>query len=337
MSANTNRMLIAAVAVLAQAHAHGVLTKPASRSVKLVYGDDADGMATAGFCNETGFEVPSTCGWFGNLGDPQTNPRTLPDSLMTWHDYSPYNSSTLPMAIAKQTTPWFAPGATTVNAPCGEHGTFGRMEDLPRTTASKWHRGGQEEVAWSPSTNHGGGYAYRLCPLPSNSSAVSEDCFQSHHLEFAGTTAWVQWGAETESRVAFTAQRLATGTVPEGSQWTKNPVPGCVNSPDCRYRDPWPECPTGNSSGCVGDTFTGTQFAPPAPGVSGGGYPAPVITSGVQPGPSQDHDWWGADFNIVDLVHVPASLKPGDYLLSFRWDCEESNEVFMGCADVMLV
>ena len=139
---------------LAFAHAHGVLTKPASRSVKLVYGDEADGMATAGFCNNSMSAVPSTCAWFGNLGDPQTNPRTLPDSLMTWHDYSPYNSSTLPVNIAKQTTPWFAPGATTVTAPCGNQGEFGMMEELPRTSASTWHRGAQEEVAWSPSTNH---------------------------------------------------------------------------------------------------------------------------------------------------------------------------------------
>eukprot|EP00966_Prymnesium_polylepis_P326944 7382820-Prymnesium_polylepis.2 len=28
-------------------------------------------------------------------------------------------------------------------------------------------------------------------------------------------------------------------------------------------------------------------------------------------------------FGIVDKVRVPESLAPGDYVLSFRWDCEQ--------------
>ena len=32
-----------------------------------------------------------------------------------------------------------------------------------------------------------------------------------------------------------------------------------------------------------------------------------------------------AHYSIVDQVHVPA--KEGDYVLSWRWDCEQTNQV----------
>jgi hypothetical protein len=156
----------------------------------------------------------------------------------------------------------------------------------------------------------------------------------------------VQWGNNESSRVAFPAERLDTGTMPKGSQWTKNPVPACIrrdNCPACFYTDPL-QCPCythQTTVGCVvSDTITGTQFAPPAPGVSGGAFPwAPTITGSAVPYNKTANfaQSWGADFNIVDLVQVPSSLKAGGYLLSWRWDGEASPEVFMGCADVTLV
>jgi hypothetical protein len=40
--------------------------------------------------------------------------------------------------------------------------------------------------------------------------------------------------------------------------------------------------------------------------------------------------------SIVDHVAIPPEIKPGDYVLSFRWDCEETAEVFASCADVAI-
>ena len=37
---------------------------------------------------------------------------------------------------------------------------------------------------------------------------------------------------------------------------------------------------------------------------------------------------------ILDQVRVPADLPAGDYVLQFRWDCEESNQVWASCSDV---
>jgi hypothetical protein len=34
-----------------------------------------------------------------------------------------------------------------------------------------------------------------------------------------------------------------------------------------------------------------------------------------------------ANLEVIDSVRVPAHLKPGRYVLSWRWDCEEGAQV----------
>merc|ERR1719313_864682 len=41
-----------------------------------------------------------------------------------------------------------------------------------------------------------------------------------------------------------------------------------------------------------------------------------------------------ADFSIVDEVQVPS--EKGEYLLSWRWDCEETDQVWNSCADITI-
>jgi hypothetical protein len=40
-------------------------------------------------------------------------------------------------------------------------------------------------------------------------------------------------------------------------------------------------------------------------------------------------------FQLVDRLRVP--LRKGDYLLSWRWDCENSPQVWGNCADITVV
>ena len=44
----------------------------------------------------------------------------------------------------------------------------------------------------------------------------------------------------------------------------------------------------------------------------------------------------GWSWSIADRVQVPSNLKPGKYLLSWRWDCEESTQVWENCADIVV-
>lgn len=40
---------------------------------------------------------------------------------------------------------------------------------------------------------------------------------------------------------------------------------------------------------------------------------------------------------IRDVVKIPAGLKPGRYVLGWRWDCEATAQVWSSCSDVELV
>ena len=39
-------------------------------------------------------------------------------------------------------------------------------------------------------------------------------------------------------------------------------------------------------------------------------------------------------YSVVDLVEVPAALPAGNYVLSFRIDCEQTPQVWNTCADI---
>jgi len=44
---------------------------------------------------------------------------------------------------------------------------------------------------------------------------------------------------------------------------------------------------------------------------------------------------WG--FSLVDQVILPPAYAPGDYVLSWRWDCEITSQVWSNCGDVTIV
>jgi hypothetical protein len=79
------------------------------------------------------------------------------------------------------------------------------------------------------------------------------------------------------------------------------------------------DCDGGLASKALGSCPEGTAIFPePVPGLSGWGK-------------------GGWKWSIADKVKVPSDLEPGPYLLSWRWDCEESIQVWQNCADVLLV
>jgi hypothetical protein len=39
---------------------------------------------------------------------------------------------------------------------------------------------------------------------------------------------------------------------------------------------------------------------------------------------------------VVDRVVVPSSTAPGSYVLQWRWDCEESDQIWASCSDITI-
>jgi hypothetical protein len=238
--------------------------------------------------------------------------------------------------------PWNAPGHSPVFSPCGlaagqGQGSFPENGDVPPAgyepgfdgrnisdgQVTVWPVGSVQEVSWRISANHGGGYAVRLCPL---TSEQTEECFQSHHLPFEGDSTWIQFGGNSADRTMIRANRTTTGTNPSGSQWTKVPIPSCGGA-------------AGGGLGCD-DGCDAPQFESPIPGLwgngPGNGCAGCDKACGNNVTCNMEHCGSVMDFQIVDLVKVP-DLPMGDYALSFRWDCEQTAQIWAQCANIKIV
>lgn len=346
--------LFASLLLLARASGHGSLTHPPSTR-------HGGTLAEAGRCEST------ACMWF-------TQPTSIPGEPTLPDDYRTFNLGV--NSGAKDWTrkkPWRSPGTAPVfGSGCGisggsqlpipnggkawpgmpPQGSDGAL--LPRQVPALWPRGSAQEVAWGITANHGGGYSYRLCPL----GAESEACFQRTVLRFEGDTQWLQYDSETyqyDTPVSLPRFAIPLAKVNlNGSEWARNPVPSCklcdqsVCGPGLLPNLSQPFQPgywMGNDTyyggwdwfreeqcaqHCAGHNMTAcppgmTQFAPPLPGISG--YSGTYAPYGRQ----------GLPFSIVDRVRVPDDIAPGDWLLSWRWDCEQANQIWQSCADIRVV
>jgi len=240
--------------------------------------------------------------------------------------------------------PWRYPGSAPVENPCGlngggyfpgPHGTGGEAffgfkqghkgtEVSPLLKKTTWIAGSVVEVAWGITANHGGGYQYRLCRVKeasiNNTADATEECFQKMPLEFVGDKQWIQFGdgMDPKNRTEINATRISTGTLPAGSTWTRNPIPACNDIPRLG----------GHNHECSGPMFT-----PPARGIYGFGPGA--CASGVASCTLPEMASRAMPYGIVDRVKVP-DVPPGDYILSFRWDCEQLPQVWANCGDVQI-
>ena len=200
--------------------------------------------------------------------------------------------------------------------------------------------------------------ADRLCKQSANVN-VTEECFEAGHLDFVGDTHIVQWGADKSSRREIPAVYTSNGTHPAGSMWARGPIPTCAGANggyvwrhgsaiDCepypwrpenlrKVRAPYlPELCCHSCSFCRERSSLSlpacvplphvrvsggwqTQFPPPLPGLYGWG-------TDYKPGPN--NHW---PFLIIDRLQVPSGLPDGDYVLSWRWDCEQGAQVWTTC------
>jgi len=253
---------------------------------------------------------------------------TLDPSLYTLPDF--HGDDYQPVEYIYPTTPdrnpWMAPGTARVFSPCGvaggnpfgmsstsfetsrglgfSYGPDARDIDWKDAIFTKWHRGGKAEVGWGIYANHGGGYSYRLCKVGEDGpGGVTEDCFQKTPLKFSSENSWVQYGTDKSTRIEFKANRTTEGTYPMGSQWTMNPIPVCKNPIDDL------NCPEGPLE-----------------------FPARVKgLQGLFPFLSFPNS------TLRDEVEVPEDLNPGKYVLSFRWDCEGTPQIWNACSNILII
>jgi len=319
---------------------HGHMTYPPSTR-------HGGSLALGGDCQKS----QGACYWFTNNQQIPGQP-VLNDA---WIRSVNVNVSSGSVPDWSRKNPWRAPGtAPVVGSGCGVAGggpvayaNGGTPPDgiaqgvdgltLPRKTPTVWPRGSVQEVGMAVSANHAGGYSWRLCKNDGNSAGVNESCFQQNTLQFAGATQFIVYTTGKWSEIPLV--KVSQGTHPAGSEWARFPVPSCLECDPAEacgailtptsgldYGSPWNTQVNCNAA-CAGSTVSkasgscpngATQFPEPMPGMSGFGKSI-----------------WR--WSVVDRVQVPGNLDPGDYLLSLRWDAEQSDQVFQNCADIEIV
>ena len=45
----------------------------------------------------------------------------------------------------------------------------------------------------------------------------------------------------------------------------------------------------------------------------------------------------GSAWAFWDKVEVPVDIEPGQYVLSFRWDCQKTSQIWSSCANINIV
>lgn len=323
---------------------HGHLNHPASRQL----GSPAE----AGSCKD------GQCLWFSQPAHIPGKPTLNEAKYRTYNVDVSHGGNDW-----TATNPWRAPGAAPVygsgcgaagGGPTSEHNggfpfpSFKQGQDsltIPPLDKSKWttwHRGEVVEAMYAINANHGGGYSYRLCKKTEN---VTEECFQRTPLQFVGSKSWVQYGDDSSNRTEIPLVVISEGTFPAGSQWARIPIPACQVDVYCEVKTPGG--PPANNNKCGGYRQPSvhscpsgkTQFPSPAPGIMGfggcdtssGRYACSDLAE-----PKDDVLPIGFDYNIVDKLQIPTDIEAGEYLLSWRWDCEQSAQIWQTCADVII-
>eukprot|EP00036_Acanthoecidae_sp_10tr_P009679 CAMPEP_0182924574 /NCGR_PEP_ID=MMETSP0105_2-20130417/6679_1 /TAXON_ID=81532 ORGANISM="Acanthoeca-like sp., Strain 10tr" /NCGR_SAMPLE_ID=MMETSP0105_2 /ASSEMBLY_ACC=CAM_ASM_000205 /LENGTH=383 /DNA_ID=CAMNT_0025062369 /DNA_START=31 /DNA_END=1182 /DNA_ORIENTATION=+ len=272
--------------------------------------------------------------------------------------------------------PWRAPGSAPVMDACGlaggsysrqsgaeagdytktqyaMHGDVGTqvLKPLPNYEPPTYTRGGTAEVTWSMRNNHGGGYQYRLCPLPEgNFTELTEACFQQHPLDFVQDEQAIVF--KNGTLLKLTAEQttfVSEGTMPAGSTWSMIPMPPTLLGPCCipgtNDTDATPfHCNPGETG--VAACKTGCEPCPGTPGsdCSRCDQVGTVLPDrykpGIPPFPAPCDGCEGVDWNglsVRDVVKIPSDLPAGKYILGFRYDCEATAQVWSNCADVTLI
>lgn len=265
--------------------------------------------------------------------------------------------------------PWRAPGHAPIADACGlaggtpwvkmapeegqylntthaHHGMTGTSLP-PLDSGTVWKAGGEAEVVFAVKFNHGGGYAYRLCPAD---QPLTEECFQANHLEFVQEKQALVLNNGSRVPISDKSVYVSEGTSPPGSTWTRIPLPASGLGPRCSCDMDNDYHPGDFNCGCkMGEQHD--SCTTPGNCSSGKCEPCPE-TAGSDCSRCDNppmYPWGHTSFpnpcgpdcmrqtrSVLDVVKVP-EVKPGRYVVGFRYDSDATAQVWSNCADVTIV
>jgi hypothetical protein len=253
--------------------------------------------------------------------------------------------------------PWRAPGRAPVFDACGMAGgtkaeafnagaynstVFAKQGDLgskvlkPRPTGTVWQRGTVVDARWQYTASHGGGYQYRLCPAE---APLTEACFQKTPLKFATPLRHtVRYANRSVDIGATLVPDAVTGT----GDWMLNPIPSRQSDyVSCDKVMPRGEHCDWKCPGCGAPTYAAdgacpTKCAESYPQYFPSGFAYVAADPDIFPDPLPGFDSNYHEYAVEDHLVVPEDIPAGDYVLGWRWDCEQSSQVWSTCADITI-
>lgn len=360
----TLQLTLIAAALVNQCDSHGLMLVPTSRNAReglLTWGGSMwfSNGCTIGCtqCNQTA-PIPAHAGDLCPQDPDSGKVPTLNDpALKTFSRGGTINGTEW-----TRWHPWRKPGSVPPIDACGvaggadtNHsypaGGFGPQTGYPQgfpgsrlppvPDRAVWFAGESAEVAWVPVANHGGGYQYSLCPAE---ETLAEECFHRTPLGFVNDSQWLRYlyvnDTSNQTQVEIRATRTKDGTTPEGSVWTKNPIPcgtfagkavggngmGNANPPQF---DP----PQGCDQHCWGYQPCNVFWTHPSwEGWNKTHQSLPDCATELGEGCCHTEAYMA----VVDKVRVPDNIPEGDYVLRWRWDCEQSAQIWAGCSDITI-
>jgi hypothetical protein len=230
----------------------------------------------------------------------------------------------------------------------GDLGSKVLLESDPEDITT-WKAGSTPRVAWGMRYNHGGGYQYRLCPI--EKMPCTEQDFQQMPLDFVRSSHAIMWnnGSLYPIEGKFVDDSVCP-VVPKGSTWARNPVPrihtdniGMQFVGKCLTTHgefpPFDDYVSPHKEDCQQFPTPCPKLEGVAPGEMGQWYMSNGVNESAAPDRNTHEGACSGDWThgmISDEVVIPRTIKPGRYVLSWRWDCEETAQVWQNCADVSI-
>lgn len=144
-------------------------------------------------------------------------------------------------------------------------------------------------------------YAYRLAPID---APLNEETFRKMPLDFVGKSI-LRWGGDKSTQIQFDpvarGWQTSVGTMPAGSTWRKFPVPTVLWQREGPSFEP--VCEESEECKVMTSQYQGYNWIPGTCKCSGfSGATGPLLPN----------------LEVVDLLKIPANLKPGHYVLQAR-------------------
>jgi hypothetical protein len=149
-------------------------------------------------------------------------------------------------------------------------------------------------------------------------SACVWACFQDTVLDFVPNSQKLQYKNNDTLYVNMNARSKSNNTLPVGSVWREMPIPDTN------------QITLGDEGQCLSDAINSfSNDDAKEKFLADFGSEENCDRGSIMHAPRNWH--------IMDKVKVPSNIEPGEYLVSWRWECYKADQLWSNCADVEIV